>query len=117
MMLRGSVQQRGETVELGTVVSGAAVDSQVPGGHALVGLVEAFLGDGGSLAAAREALVSELGVEALVDAAGVIGNFQRMVRIADSTGIPVDAGTAEITADIRDDLGLNDFVSARVEGG
>ena len=30
-------------------------------------------------------------------------------------GIPVDAATEAVTEDIREELGLNDFVSARLE--
>ena len=51
--------------------------------------------------------------EALVDAAPVIGNFQRMVRIADGTGIPHDKPIAAMTADMREELGYNDFASAK----
>ncbi len=50
----------------------------------------------------------------MVDAAGVVGNFQRMVRIADSTGIPVDGRMAQANADVRDLLGLNELPSARL---
>ena len=41
-------------------------------------------------------------------------NFQRMVRIADGSGIPLDAPMAMITADIRDELGINEFSSANL---
>ena len=37
-----------------------------------------------------------------------------MTRIAGSTGIPVDEMTAEITVEIRGQLGLNAFVPARM---
>ena len=114
-MLRGSIEQRGERVELRTIVDGTEVDSGIEGGAVLVSLVEAALRNPAELAGARAAVVAELGVQALVDAAGVIGNFQRMVRIADATGIPVDAATEAVTEDIREELGLNDFVSARLE--
>ena len=115
MMLRGSIEQRGEAVELRTIIAGADIDSGIKGSAVLVGLVEAALKNPAELAGARAALVEVLGVPALVDAAGVIGNFQRMVRIADATGIPVDTATAAVTADIREELGLNAFVSARLE--
>ncbi len=49
----------------------------------------------------------KLGVEALVDAAAVIGNFERMTRIADGTGIPLGDTLAAVTVDIREDLGLD----------
>jgi len=44
----------------------------------------------------------------VVDAAGVISNFQRMVRIADATGIGL--GVFEVpSADMREALGINAF--------
>ena len=49
---------------------------------------------------------------ALVDAAGVVANFQRMVRIADATGIPVDPYIAERTGPVSKTLGLEAFRSA-----
>ena len=50
----------------------------------------------------------------MVDAAGVIANFQRMVRIADGTGIPLDKRVVALTADLRDELGLNDYPTVRL---
>jgi len=35
-----------------------------------------------------------------------------MVRIADGTGIPLDDMVAAMTADLREELGLNEFASA-----
>ena len=48
----------------------------------------------------------------MIEAAGVSANFQRMVRIADATGIPVDDMTSELGATIRKELGLYAFESA-----
>jgi len=42
----------------------------------------------------------------MVDAAGVASNFERMVRIADATGVELDASITELTADVRTALGL-----------
>ena len=42
----------------------------------------------------------------MVDAAGVVSNFERMVRIADATGIELGAFLSEQTADARQSLGL-----------
>ena len=51
----------------------------------------------------------------MVDAAGVIANFQRMVRIADGTGIPLtDNRLVALTVDLRDELGINDYPTARL---
>ena len=41
-----------------------------------------------------------------------MGNFQRMVRIADGTGIPVDSRMNALTAGMREDLGIDRFGSA-----
>jgi hypothetical protein len=57
-------------------------------------------------------LLFALGEEATVDAAGVISNFQRMVRIADGTGIPLDAPMQVMSEDVRESLHINDYVAA-----
>ena len=72
----------------------------------------AVAGDDQTLATARSQLLEALGPEALVDAAAVVGNFQRMVRIADATGIPLDAPMQLLTEDLRAELGLDRFGSA-----
>jgi hypothetical protein len=62
--------------------------------------------DDQTLATARAALVAAMGAAAMVDAAGVVSNFERMVRIADGTGIPLDAPMARASEDIRAMLDL-----------
>ena len=69
--------------------------------------------DADALGRDREALFAAAGPEVLVDAAGVAANFQRMVRIADSIGIPVDNMGTEIGQEIRAELDLERFASAR----
>ena len=70
--------------------------------------------DEDALVRSRQRILEELGPEMLVDAAAVVSNFERMVRIADSTGIPLDSFLDEKTADIREDLHLVRFASAKV---
>lgn len=65
------------------------------------------------LASARSALLEEAGSDVLVDAAAVAGNFQRMVRIADSTGIPLDERNAVLSHKIKSELDLGRFASAQ----
>lgn len=60
----------------------------------------------------RASLSEGISPEGLVDASAIIGNFQRMVRIADGTGIPLDEPVAIMSAGVREDLGLNEFGSA-----
>ena len=106
--------QSGSEVNLDAVVGDGSSDSLIPGGSALVRFTDAVLSDPADLADARAELVDTLGEAAMVDAAGVIGNFQRMVRIADSTGIPVDGFFDEANADVRAQLGLDALPSARL---
>ncbi|MCX2980261.1 hypothetical protein EYC98_05185 [Halieaceae bacterium IMCC14734] len=68
--------------------------------------------DEAALTTAREALASAAGSAVLVDAAAVAGNFQRMVRIADAAGIPLDERNIIATIDIREQLDLQRFGSA-----
>ncbi len=65
-----------------------------------------------ALITSRQALLDVAGPQVLVDAAGVAANFQRMVRIADSTGIPVDDMTSELGVEVRSTLSLNRFAGA-----
>lgn len=50
---------------------------------------------------------------AFVLAAATVAIFNGLVRVADSTGIPLDDGTCNASIDFRDELGLNDYSGAR----
>lgn len=80
-------------------------DSGVANGAALLALSEALVeGDPDAIATARATVVDSMGTEALVDAIGVASNFERMVRIADATGLELGESLAQFSADIRSDL-------------
>jgi hypothetical protein len=115
MMLRASVELSGETVDYRAVTDPtAATTSGIAAGEQLLAFAEAVVqGDDETLDRARGELIAAVGDEAFVDAAGVVGNFQRMVRIADSTGIPLDPPVILMTHDLRDDLGLGEYASAK----
>jgi len=82
-------------------------DSGVAHGAELAAFAAAIVnGDESVLAGARASVVDALGPEAMVDAAGVASNFERMVRIADSTGIELGAFLEQATGDARETLGL-----------
>ena len=66
-----------------------------------------------ALASARQALLDVAGPDVVVDAAGVAANFQRMVRIADSIGIPYDNPDSGLGRQVREELNLNAFASAQ----
>jgi|TARA_B100000315_G_scaffold259137_1_gene313795 hypothetical protein len=112
-MLRVSSQSNEEDVNLASIVEGTARDSGIDADKALIEFAEAGLGDDGdAIDAARNTVAEQLGEDAMVDAAGVIANFQRMVRIADGTGIALDDAVMMLTADIREDLGINAYGGA-----
>lgn len=69
-------------------------------------------GNEADLTSARSALLKVAGPGVLVDSAGVAANFQRMVRIADAMGIPVDTTSSELSNKVREDLDLYRFASA-----
>lgn len=106
-----SGETSGRDYGLEAIVDGkAAHASGIDHAEELVALAEAMVGsDDDALAAARQRLDESLGAEALVDAAAVASNFERMVRIADATGIPLDPPVNAMTADIQEELGLTAF--------
>ncbi len=58
-------------------------------------------------------MAERLGDAAVADSAAIVATFQKMTRVADSTGIPLDAVTEMASRDLRDQLGVNEFASAR----
>lgn len=100
-------------------VTEAGRESGVPHGAALLAFAEAVVGGdpaatlagegggaGDALARARRDLIAAMGVEAMVDAAAVASNFERMVRIADGTGIPLGERLESYARGVIDELGL-----------
>lgn len=97
------------------MLGAAAGDGSIPHGGLLVEFAEAVLGsDDKRLARARMRLTEALGTDALVDAAAVVANFNAIDRIADATGIPIDAERVELTADLRAELGIDAFAEDRM---
>jgi hypothetical protein len=91
----------------------AAASSGVAHAETLLAFADALVGaDEAALTRARADLAERLGPEALVDAAAVASNFERMVRIADATGIPLDGPLEVMSADLRAELDLARFGSS-----
>lgn len=87
----------------------------MPYGALLIALAEAVLGDDDArLAELRGRIAEQLGTEALVDAAAIVGFFDAIDRVADATGIPLDLERVERTADLRAELGIDAFAEGRV---
>ena len=75
--------------------------------------MQLIAGSDADLSGCRQALQNAAGADVLIDAAGVAANFQRMVRIADAIGIPVDDMDSELGRGVREELGLARFATAR----
>ncbi len=89
-------------------------DSGVRGGRELAQFVDAIAGwDPHELERARRAVTETLGEQVMVDAAAVSANFHMMTRIADSTGTPLDSGSVDMSAQLREEIGVNDLTSRR----
>ena len=88
------------------------VESGVEHGGVLLRFADAAVGRAPDLPETREALHAAMGVDAVVDCAAVVANFQRMVRIADGCGIPLDPPTIGASADFRERLGVHTYASA-----
>jgi len=113
MLLRASGETMGDTPDLRAVNEGAAAAGGVAGGRALLTFTDAVIAqDAPAIQSARAELVRAVGAAGMVDAAAVIGNFERMNRIADAIGIPMDGPTAAVTLSIQEELGLRRFASA-----
>jgi hypothetical protein len=108
MLLRASGRTYDKTYDLAAVTGALAGDGGVPEGDHLVAFAEAVIGeDDGALARARVALMTALGPLGLVDAAGVVGLFNAIDRVADATGIPLEPEKAAASADFRAALDLD----------
>ena len=114
-MLSLGIKKTGQTLDLTGLTDPSCTKIEgIPHSQVLLRFVDAFMGaTDDALTAAREALVQEMGAAAMVDTVGITSNFQRMVRIADSTGIPpIYFGMDELAEELNDKLGLNDYVSS-----
>ena len=86
--------------------------SKVPAGALLSKFTAAIVRREPGLGAVRDQVIATLGAEAMVDSAAVVANFQRMVRIADGLGIPIDEAWRDRNANLRDRLGVGAFASS-----
>ena len=103
----------GAQVELAAVNDPTRGDAGVAHGARLLAFTDAAMGrDEAALVRERRALRAVLSDEAFVDTCAVVGVFNVVDRIADATGIPLDAGLAAISGDVRKELGLARFASA-----
>lgn len=101
-----SGRDTGQDYDLTAVTDGG--DAAIPDGAALNAFLEAVMArDDKAVEATRAALVDAMGAAAMVDAAATIAAFNAYPRAADATGIPLEDAKAELTADLRAELGLD----------
>ncbi len=109
-MLRASSETHEQTINLDAIMDGGATGEILQGAQLSEFAAAIVSADARLIAKTREALIEVAGHASMVDAAGVASNFQRMTRIADSTGIVL--GDFETpTAELRQALGINTFKS------
>ena len=115
MMLRVSAMTTETEVDLQGVNGDAASAALgIEYGTELMSFAESLAQrDEHGLARSRAVLRQAAGDKVLVDAAGVAANFQRMVRIADSIGIPFDNMQSDFVNSIQTELNLTRFASAQ----
>ena len=115
MMLRVSAMTTETEVDLQGVNGDAASAAMgIEYGAELMSFAESLAQrDEHGLARSRAVLRQAAGDKVLVDAAGVAANFQRMVRIADSIGIPFDNMQSDFVNSIQIELNLARFASAQ----
>ena len=89
-------------------ITDPSIDPLLEGGRALIRFTDAAVGSDDP-ADARSLLAELLGSAAVVDAAGVVANFEMMNRVAEGTGMPVGKGTLARTEEWRTLIGLDRY--------
>lgn len=109
-MLRVSVTESNLDVDLLGVRTGEATRlSAIPEAQLLIELADAFMSrEEDTLREIRERAVRIMGDRGVIEAIGVAANFQRMVRIASATGIPIDEPDSAFGQGVRAALALSD---------
>ncbi len=114
MTLSLSAKTTETAIDLQMVNGSTASEAQgIPFANELASFAEAVTQrEGAEIRRTRDELVHVAGEVVMVDAAAVAANFQRMVRIADAMGIPLDEEDVEAAAGIRQELDLSRFATA-----
>ncbi len=109
-MLRESAKATNTQVDLKAITDDDAGDGNIPKGAILTAFDEDVLGDDETrLDDARRRVREAVGDAGFVDAAAVIANYSALDRVADATGIPLEAAKEANTVELRAELGIDDF--------
>ncbi len=107
-MLRGSGKHNGTDYSFEGIVDGDG-GSGVAAEAELLAFADAAVVMDDRLCECRGHVVDRLGHGAMIDAAAVIAGFDAITRVADGSGIPLEAPKAEATAEWRNRLGIDAF--------
>ena len=108
MLLRRSGEITEESYNLSGVLGEDKVG--VEDEDLLIAIAEAvFSGDSVDLARMRTEALPLIGAEKLVDAIGIASGFNGITKVANATGIPLDARTEEVTGSMRQQTGIDDY--------
>ena len=89
-MLRESINSKDGNFQLESLTNGVHEDQNIPHSSLLAEFAEAVVSrDKDQIKQLREDIINRLGKEPFIDAAATVSGFHGVVRIADSTGIPV----------------------------
>jgi len=107
-LLRASSEAINGDVKIGQLEDGANIEH----GSALVRYAESAVRRDSDLAVSRNRLLELAGSQALIEAAATVSAFEGLNRLADATGIQLDLGLADESADFRTELGINAYAGA-----
>ena len=107
-MLRESAAATDTPLDLVSVADPGR-DPLIPGGKALLTYVDALTIGRTDTVAAAAAVLQELGPGGLMDAAGNVGAYEMMNRVADATGVPMGKRFRETHAEISDALRIDEW--------
>lgn len=106
-------EQKGEQYDPRATTT-ADVESGIEHGALLIEFSNAVMGDDETrLARAREGVRAALGDRGWAEAAAIAANFNQMDRIADATGIPLDAPGRKTMTELGRAIGTVHFASAK----
>jgi hypothetical protein len=109
MLLRASGEQSGAEYDLSAVTSGTG-NAGVEHESLLHELTDAAIENRwDDLEDVRRRATQAMGEQETVDALTVAAAFNGITRVADATGIPLDAHTAATTVEMRDATGIDHF--------
>ena len=86
----------------------------MPHADLLTRFVDAAANSAENLESVRRELVDATDEAFMIDAAAVVAAFEMMTRVADGTGTAHPAARMEVFEPVREQLGLDDYESAKV---